>query len=383
MASLDSLPADQRAVLELVLKRGRTYDEIARMLSIDRAGVRERALSAFDALGPPTRVPPERRALITDYLLGQLPAKVAEDTRQRLAQSAGERAWARVLASELEPIAVSPLPEIPTEGAREPQPAAAAVPAPEPVATTAAAAAEPPPPPAAEPAGASQPRGLAARPSSRRGGIILLSLGALVVVAAVVVIALLSNGGSKKNSTTTASQPAATSSTPTTSSTPSTSTSTTAANGAKLVAQINLTAPTSAAATKPVGVALVLKQGKNTGIAIRAQNLPANGKHDAYAVWLYKSSNGQPHPRLRQSGGRLQRRPSGRGCAARQCRPLQPVAGHQGDSAEPEVTGNDHPSGRAQGPLLRPYAQTRSKPSSASFSLLLVARRNMNPPVRE
>src|SRR6476469_6765092 len=123
MASLDSLPPDQRAVLELVLKRGRTYDEIARMLSIDRAGVRERALSAFDALGPPTRVPPERRALLTDYLLGQLPA-----------QAAGERAWARVLASELEPIALSPLPEIPTEGAREPQPAAAAVPAPEPVA---------------------------------------------------------------------------------------------------------------------------------------------------------------------------------------------------------------------------------------------------------
>jgi hypothetical protein len=165
------------------------------------------------------------------------------------------------------------------------------VPAAEPVAT-AAAAAEPSPATAAEPAGASEPRGLAARPSSRRGGIILLSLGALVVVAAVVVIALVSNGGSKKNSTTTASQPAATSSTPTTSSTPSTptSTSTTAANGAKLVAQINLTAPTSAAATKPIGVALVLKQGKNTGIAIRAQNLPANGKHDAYAVWLYKSA---------------------------------------------------------------------------------------------
>jgi hypothetical protein len=294
MASLDSLPADQRAVLELVLKRGRTYDEIAGMLSIDRAGVRERALSAFDAIGPQTRVPPERRALITDYLLGQLPAKVSEDTRERLAQSASERAWARVLASELEPIAASPLPEIPTEGARKPQPTVASVAAAEPVV---AAAAEPSPAPADVSAGASQPRGLAARPSSRRGGIILLSLGALVVVAAVVVIALLSNGGGKKNATTnasapasTSSTPASTSSTPTTSSTPSTSTSTTAANGAKLVAQINLTAPTSAAATKPVGVALVLKQGKNTGIAIRAQNLPANGKHDAYAVWLYKSA---------------------------------------------------------------------------------------------
>jgi hypothetical protein len=291
MASLDSLPADQRAVLELVLKRGRTYDEIARMLSIDRAGVRERALAAFDALGPQTRVPPERRALITDYLLGQLPAKVSEDTRQRLGQSASERAWARVLASDLDPIAVSPLPEIPTDGAREPVATAAA----EPAAAAAAAGAEAPAP-SAPPADSSQPRGLSARPSSRRGGIILLSLGALVVVAAVVLIALLSGGGSNKNTTTNASAPAATSTTPTTSSTPatsstpSTSTSTTAANGAHLVAQINLTAPTSSAAKKPVGVALVLKQGKNTGVAIRAQNLPANGKHDAYAVWLYKSA---------------------------------------------------------------------------------------------
>ncbi|MGZ4185959.1 MAG: RNA polymerase sigma factor [Solirubrobacteraceae bacterium] len=286
MASLDSLPADQRAVLELVLKRGRTYDQIAQMLSIDRAGVRERALAAFDALGPQTRVPPERRALITDYLLGQLPAKVSEDTRQRLGQSASERAWARVLASELEPIAASPLPEIPTDGAREPEPAMASAAASESTAAEAQASQAP----AAEPA-AAPPRGLAARPSSRRGGIILLSLGALVVVAAVVVIALLSNGGSKNDAKTTASTAASTSSTPTTSSTASTSTSTTAANGAKLVAQINLTAPSSAAATKPVGVALVLKQGKNTGIAIRAQNLPANGKHDAYAVWLYKSTN--------------------------------------------------------------------------------------------
>jgi len=47
MASLDDLPADQRAVLQLVLQRGRTYDEIARLLSIDRAAVRARALAAF------------------------------------------------------------------------------------------------------------------------------------------------------------------------------------------------------------------------------------------------------------------------------------------------------------------------------------------------
>ncbi len=61
MASIDSLPADQRAVLQLVLQRGRSYEEIANMLSIDRAAVRDRALAAFDALGPQTHVEPQRR----------------------------------------------------------------------------------------------------------------------------------------------------------------------------------------------------------------------------------------------------------------------------------------------------------------------------------
>ena len=79
MASLDSLPPDQRAVLQLVLQRGRSYDDIAQLLSIDRAGVRQRALAAFDALGPQTRVDPARRALLTDYILGQLPPRVAEE----------------------------------------------------------------------------------------------------------------------------------------------------------------------------------------------------------------------------------------------------------------------------------------------------------------
>ena len=114
MTPLDDLPAEQRAVLELVLKRGRTYDEIAALLSIDRAGVRQRALTGLDALGPSTSVPPERRALITDYLLGQLPERVSEQVAQRLATEASDRAWARVIASELSPVAATPLPRIPT-----------------------------------------------------------------------------------------------------------------------------------------------------------------------------------------------------------------------------------------------------------------------------
>src|SRR6202020_636984 len=58
MPSLDNLPGDQRAVLEMVLARGRSYDEIARLLSLDRAKVRERAQIALDTIGPHTEVPP-------------------------------------------------------------------------------------------------------------------------------------------------------------------------------------------------------------------------------------------------------------------------------------------------------------------------------------
>ena len=114
MASLETLPADQRAVLQMVLGRGRGYEEIGKMLSIDRAGVRDRALAALDALGPETSVPDLQRHLITDYLLGQLPAGVAEQTREHLSSSPTERAWARVVASELAPLASEPLPEVPS-----------------------------------------------------------------------------------------------------------------------------------------------------------------------------------------------------------------------------------------------------------------------------
>ncbi|HWF75114.1 MAG TPA: sigma factor-like helix-turn-helix DNA-binding protein, partial [Solirubrobacteraceae bacterium] len=153
MSSLERLPPDQRAVLALVLQRGRTYDEIANLLAIDRAAVRDRALAALDALGPSEpRVPPERRALITDYLLGQLPPRVRDDTRARLASSPSERAWARLLAGELSPMASNPLPEIPAAAApitSEPAPGAAPA---EPPAPPAPPAPGEPPAPAEPPA---------------------------------------------------------------------------------------------------------------------------------------------------------------------------------------------------------------------------------------
>ena len=49
-------------------------------------------------------------------------------------------------------------------------------------------------------------------------------------------------------------------------------------------------------------------RARRPGSRSRAQNVPPNTKHDAYAVWLFNSRDRQPHPRLRQSGRRAQRR---------------------------------------------------------------------------
>jgi Anti-sigma-K factor rskA/Sigma-70, region 4 len=47
---LDRLPPDQRAVLSLLLERGRSYSEVADLLAIPERAVRERAHAALDAL---------------------------------------------------------------------------------------------------------------------------------------------------------------------------------------------------------------------------------------------------------------------------------------------------------------------------------------------
>lgn len=264
MGSLDTLAPDQRAVLDLVLQRGRGYDDIARLLSIDRAAVRTRALAACDELGPGTGLAFESRALIADYLLGQLPERVAAQTRERLASTPSEREWARVLASQLAPMASQPLPEIP-DGPLNSAEGRRIRPSRRPQRRVRDARATP---------------GLADRPSSRRGGAIMLGVGALVVVGLVVVVIAVPTGGSPKHAPSAAgsgTSPAGASSTATTSST---------ASQAQVVAQVNLNPPNGAGPAKGVGV--VVNDGSAYGIIIQAQHIPPN-RHNAYAAWLYNS----------------------------------------------------------------------------------------------
>lgn len=256
MSALDKLPPDQRAVLQMVLQRGHSYDQIARLLSIDRAAVRQRALDGFDALTPTTVLPGAERALVTDYLLGQLPDRVAEEVHGYLQTSDADREWARAIAAEVAPLSPRPLPEIPVGAPRGADEWLSG--------------------------GLEQPSDPPATPSSRRGGAILLGSIAVLIVAGIIVAVLSSGGSSPKKDAGATKLPAASSTTATT--TPTT-TSTTATP--QLLAQLDLTSPTGA--SKTVGVADVIRDDGVAGIVIDAQGLPANTAHNAYAVWLYNS----------------------------------------------------------------------------------------------
>jgi sigma-70-like protein len=288
MPSFDNLPADQRAVLQMVVSRGRSYEEIAGLLSINPAAVRERAQIALDTIGPHSDEPPEHQHRIADYLLGQLSDADAEGVRELLADSPGDRAWARVVSSELVPLAGdTPLPEIPVErpAPREPEaPSPAAPPADGP----ASVAPEAEPPVAGPAAGPAAPPAGAKR-SSRLGGALLIILG--VVAVAAILFFVLRGGDSKKHvaptPTTISTAPASASTTASTSS----ATASTSGTSANVLAQINLSPPSGAKPSKAVGIAEVLNEGDADGIAIVAQKVPPNATKppNAYAVWLYNS----------------------------------------------------------------------------------------------
>jgi hypothetical protein len=249
MASLDTLPADQRAVVGLLLRQGKSYDELSGLLNLDATAVRERAHAALAALGPASAngLDQARRAEVADFLLGQGSEADREAARVFLVSSASGRDWARGVAAELAPVASARLPEIPGD----PPPA------------------RPPAPAAADPASARV---------SRRGGAILLGVLA-VLIAAGVAAALVFGGSSGGGSDQPAGRVSRTTATTTgTSSTPSTA--------AKVRAQANLRAPAGGPAAKALGVIRVVDvKGQRQLLAI-VQGLPRPGRKDGFGIWL-------------------------------------------------------------------------------------------------
>jgi Sigma-70, region 4 len=231
MSRLDDLPPDQRAVLLLLVRQGKSQSEIADMLGIPQRTVRDRAREALDALA-------------------QEPSEPAAAARTPARDSGGRtRASGDIRSS-------TPLP------------------------TSSPAPASSPAHPTSQTPGAGFSGSL---PSSRRGGAILLA--ALVVIVVVAVILITDGGSSHKNSSAqTGSTPSATTSTPSTS-----TTSGAAAHSGKptLDKQIALTSP-SEPNSKTVGLVEVLSEGSKRAFYIAAEHLPPSTGF-FYAVWLYNS----------------------------------------------------------------------------------------------
>jgi hypothetical protein len=246
MARLDQLPPDQRAVLQLLLKQGKSYGEIASVLKIERSAVKARAHDALAALGPEdTELNEDRRDEIGDHLLGQQDEGQRAATRAFLEGSPAGRAWARVVSSELRELSPGGLPEIPGEGGE------------------------------ADDAGDTPEARPAFRAetvrSSKLGGILLIA--GLGIAIAVVLILLLSGGSDDKKDTGPVGGTASTTST--TSTTP------------QVEAQINLFPP--GGGKKPLGVANVVTQQGQRGIALVGQDMPPTSSKFSYAMWLENS----------------------------------------------------------------------------------------------
>ena len=283
MITLEQLPPDQRAVLSLLLRQRKRYEEVATVLGISPEAVHDRAHAALAVLAPKQarHLDAGARELIGEYLLGQQGDREAATTKAYLAESTPAREWARALAVELVKLAAEAMPEIP--GAVE-----------RPEADVRSVSAAPPAPARAAAAGeqaADSSRSghghdassdaTSASPISRRGGAILLA--GIVVIAAVVVAIVLSSGGSGNHGSRTGEQAS------------STKSGSAEANGAgsskaKIEKEAALKAAQPGSAAQ--GAALIASEGSKRALYLTAKGLaPTNGF--SYVVWLLPKT-GQP-----------------------------------------------------------------------------------------
>jgi hypothetical protein len=254
MARLDDLAPDHRAVLQLLLKQGKTYEDLAGLLRTDPDSVQGRAHDALVNLGPlgGATLTASEQAEISDYLLGQQTASERASTRQMLETSADGRAWARIVAGELRPLAGDSLPEIPAEG-REVDEAFGAL-------------------------AARQVARERQAKSSRLGGFLLL--GAVGVAVAFLIVFVLTGGSDDDEGDNGAKGAQVTSTT-------TTGTSTTP----QVIGQVNLNPVNDSPSSKAKAAVTLVRQGGEIDILFQGQDIPPNTKSDVYALWVVSDTD--------------------------------------------------------------------------------------------
>jgi len=128
MATYDQLSAQQRAIVDLILKRGQSYDQLADTLGLSVDRVRTLAQETLTSLAPVSaeRVDASWRSQIADYLLNQQAPSQAAVTRGHLRRSEAARAWSSSVLDSLSHLySNGDMPSIPA-GDSGPEPVAAA-----------------------------------------------------------------------------------------------------------------------------------------------------------------------------------------------------------------------------------------------------------------
>jgi hypothetical protein len=254
MASYDQLSAQQRAIVDLILKRGQSYEQLADTLGMPEARVRELARETLTALAPvsASAVDDGWRAQIADYLLGQQAATEATATRGHLRRSEAARAWSGSVLDSLEHLyPKGELPTIPAgdNGAAEPK------------APREPKRERPSPTPRA-------PLTPEAAAIVRRRRIAGIAAGAVVLLFVLLIwpVGLLTGGDDDSGNGESSSQ---------------------AANGrAQLVGQVVLR-PT-AEGSEDAGIAVVTRTDGKLELSLQARVTPTE-RNQAYEVWLYNS----------------------------------------------------------------------------------------------
>lgn len=263
MASLDSLTDGQRAVLQLLLRQDKSYDDLATLLKTDVDAVRGRARGAVAALGPdPAGIDEDRRDEIADYMLGQQSASRRAATREYLAGSPSGRSWARAVANALSPIANGRLPDVPAEREEVAE--------------------------AFDALDARAARQVEVKQSSQLGGR-LIAAGVGVLLAIAIILALSLSGDDEEPGT------ASTSTTPSATSTTSTTATTPTGDVFEVKAQGTLRPPSGSESPARGEVAIVhFPDNDQYRLAFQATGLPPSStRGSAYGVWLYSSATKQ------------------------------------------------------------------------------------------
>jgi hypothetical protein len=272
MSTFDQLSAEQKAVIELVLGSGRSYDALADMLDATPSRVRELAREALTELSPSTasRVDPEWRGQLADYVLGQQSGPESTATKSHLRRSEAARIWTYSLLDSLDHLYANGLkPSVP---AAEDGAAAAPRRERERKRERVRPAREEKPErerkrePLRRPAAEAEKDELSdeARAVVRRRRIVGGAIGVAVIAGIVALILALTGGGgsdNKKSSTTAANQKVS------------------------VVGELILNGQNG---TKGKGIAVIARRGGQLQLIVQAA-LPASKQGEAYVVWLFNS----------------------------------------------------------------------------------------------